>query len=109
MRVEGGEWRAEDGYLVRVKIAAEMIYVPLFVPLSVCAHRTIILFIPTDTHFYEYHTYNSQGKKFPGIRAHMKRCISDVYKDMDLTCTTFPSDDTVNPVSIIRHFFFSTY
>jgi len=41
------------------------------------------------------------GKKFPGIRAHMKRCISDVYKDMDLTCTTFPSDDTVNPKSYV--------
>jgi len=35
------------------------------------------------------------GKKFPGVRAHMQRCIGDVYKDMDLTCGTFPGDDEV--------------
>jgi len=41
------------------------------------------------------------GKKFPGIRDHMKKCIGDVYKDMDLTCDTFPTDDTVNPRSYV--------
>ena len=29
----------------------------------------------------------------------MKRNISDVYSDMDMTCDTFPSDDEVNPKS----------
>lgn len=38
-----------------------------------------------------------QGKKFPGIRAHMQKCIGDVYKGMDLTCDTFPSDTEVDP------------
>lgn len=41
------------------------------------------------------------GKKFPGIRSHMKRCIADVYKDTDITCKTYPSDDTVDPKSYI--------
>lgn len=37
------------------------------------------------------------GKKFPGIRTHMKRCIADVYADTDITCDTFPGDDQVDP------------
>mmetsp|Transcript_14333 Transcript_14333/g.21868 ORF Transcript_14333/g.21868 Transcript_14333/m.21868 type:complete len:423 (+) Transcript_14333:73-1341(+) len=37
------------------------------------------------------------GKKFPGIRRHMQNCIGDVYKDMDLTCETWPADDAVDP------------
>jgi len=37
------------------------------------------------------------GKKFPGIRNHMQKNIGDVYKKMDLTCDTFPADDTVDP------------
>lgn len=37
------------------------------------------------------------GKKFPGIRAHMQRNIGDVYSGMDLTCETFPSDTEVDP------------
>jgi len=37
------------------------------------------------------------GKKFPGIRRHMQSCIGDVYNDMDLTCETWPADDTVDP------------
>lgn len=41
------------------------------------------------------------GKKFPGIRAHMKRCIAEVYNDMDLTCNTFPGDDKVNSKAYI--------
>ncbi len=31
----------------------------------------------------------------------MKRCIEEVYNDMDLTCETFPKDDEVNPKSYI--------
>lgn len=42
-----------------------------------------------------------KGKKFPGIRNHMKRNIEEVYNDMDLTCETFPGDDEVNPKSYI--------
>jgi len=41
------------------------------------------------------------GKKFPGIRTHMKRNISDVYAEMDLTCTTYPSDTSIDPKSYI--------
>jgi D-galacturonate reductase len=41
------------------------------------------------------------GKKFPGIREHMKRNIEQVYNDMDLTCKTFPGDDQVNPKSYV--------
>ena len=37
------------------------------------------------------------GTKFPGIRRHMQTCIGNVYKGMDLTCETFPSDDQVDP------------
>ena len=37
------------------------------------------------------------GKKFPGIRQHMEKNIGQVYKDMDLTCETFPADDQVDP------------
>lgn len=33
------------------------------------------------------------GNNFPGIRSHMQRRIGDVYKNMDLTCDTFPPDD----------------
>lgn len=42
-----------------------------------------------------------QGKKFPGIRSHMKRCIADVYNGMDLTCETFPADTEVNPLAYV--------
>lgn len=42
------------------------------------------------------------GKKFPGIRNHMERNISDVYSGMDLTCDTFPGDDEVNPTSYVN-------
>ena len=41
------------------------------------------------------------GKKFPGIRAHMQRCIGDVYSGMDLTCETFPSDVEVDPKAYV--------
>jgi len=41
------------------------------------------------------------GKKFPGIRAHMQRCIGDVYSGMDLTCETFPSDYEVDPKAYV--------
>lgn len=41
------------------------------------------------------------GRKFPGIRAHMEKCIGDVYKDMDLTCETFPDDKTVDPQAFV--------
>jgi D-galacturonate reductase len=39
------------------------------------------------------------GRKFPGIRTHMQKMIGTpaAYKDMDLTCDTWPSDDSVDP------------
>jgi D-galacturonate reductase len=43
-----------------------------------------------------------QGKKFPGIREHMIKNIGEVYKDMDLTCDTFPEDGTVDAKSYIQ-------
>lgn len=39
------------------------------------------------------------GKKFPGIRKHMAKQIKDKYKDMDISCDTYPSDTEVNPES----------
>lgn len=39
------------------------------------------------------------GKKFPGIRKHMEKQIKNKYKDMDITCDTYPSDTEVNPES----------
>jgi len=39
------------------------------------------------------------GKKFPGIRKHMEKQIKDAYKDMDISCDTYPSDNEVNPES----------
>jgi D-galacturonate reductase len=41
------------------------------------------------------------GKKFPGIRAHMQKQIADVYAGMDLTCETFPSDTVVDPEAYV--------
>jgi len=41
------------------------------------------------------------GRKFPGIRAHMQRCIGDVYAGLDLTCETFPADDAVDPTAYL--------
>ena len=32
----------------------------------------------------------------------MKRCIEEVYNDMDLTCETFPSDTEVDPAAYIK-------
>lgn len=32
----------------------------------------------------------------------MKRNIEEVYKDMDITCDTFPSDEEVNPTSYLK-------
>lgn len=41
------------------------------------------------------------GKKFPGIRTHMQKQIGDNYKDMDLTCETFPKDDECDPKAYV--------
>lgn len=37
------------------------------------------------------------GKKFPGIRAHMARAIAGQYKGLDMAMETFPADDVVDP------------
>ena len=42
------------------------------------------------------------GKKFPAIRKHMQKNIGDVYKDMDLTCETFPGDNEVDPEAYLK-------
>uniref|UniRef100_A0A7S1XWL6 Gfo/Idh/MocA-like oxidoreductase N-terminal domain-containing protein n=1 Tax=Phaeomonas parva TaxID=124430 RepID=A0A7S1XWL6_9STRA len=34
----------------------------------------------------------TNGAKFPGIRAHMQRCIGDVYDGLSLECETWPAD-----------------
>ena len=41
------------------------------------------------------------GSKFPKIREHMKRCISNHYSDIDISVETYPADDVVNPHSYI--------
>jgi D-galacturonate reductase len=41
------------------------------------------------------------GKKFPGIRAHMRRCIEGPYTDISTECDTFPADDTVDPAAYL--------
>ena len=46
-------------------------------------------------------TRYTQGTKFPGIRNHMQKNIGDVYKNMDLTCDTYPSDTTINPTAYL--------
>ncbi len=32
------------------------------------------------------------GTKFPGIRAHLQRAIGETYRDLDVSCRTFPED-----------------
>ena len=41
------------------------------------------------------------GKKFPGIRAHMKRCIQDVYQGLDTAVETWPADDVADPTAYL--------
>jgi D-galacturonate reductase len=41
------------------------------------------------------------GKKFPGIRSHMKNAIGNVYSGLDLTVDTYPDDNICNPYSYI--------
>ncbi len=36
------------------------------------------------------------GTKFPDIRRHLQTHIGDVYREMDLSCDTFPADDVEN-------------
>ena len=37
------------------------------------------------------------GKKFPGIRAHMERAIAGQYQGLDMAMETFPPDQEVDP------------
>lgn len=37
------------------------------------------------------------GKKFPGIRAHMAKAIAGQYRGLDMEMQTFPSDAEVDP------------
>ena len=37
------------------------------------------------------------GTKFPGIRNHLQRAIGDVYDGLDLTLSTYPPDNAVDP------------
>ena len=37
------------------------------------------------------------GKKFPGIRAHMERAIAGQYQGLDMAMETFPADQEVDP------------
>ncbi|GMI29545.1 hypothetical protein TrCOL_g1087 [Triparma columacea] len=41
------------------------------------------------------------GKKFPQIRDHMKNMIEKPY-GLNITCDTFPSDDTVDPLAYVQ-------
>lgn len=47
------------------------------------------------------------GSKFPGIRGHLQRAIGDVYEGLDLSLSTFPADDAVDPqayLAALEHF-----
>nr|QIV65615.1 D-galacturonic acid reductase [Aspergillus niger] len=37
------------------------------------------------------------GSKFPGIRAHLQKNISEVYNGLDVSFTSFPADNTSDP------------
>lgn len=37
------------------------------------------------------------GKKFPQIRTHLQKNISETYNNLDVSFTSFPSDDTTDP------------
>jgi D-galacturonate reductase len=37
------------------------------------------------------------GKKFPGIRAHIQRAIGNVYSGLDQSFTSYPDDNTADP------------
>lgn len=44
----------------------------------------------------------TNGKKFPGIRAHMKKAIADVYQGIDTRVECFPADDeAIDPKSYV--------
>lgn len=43
----------------------------------------------------------TNGKKFPGIRAHMDKAIGQTYKGLDMTMDTFPIDGAVDPQAYI--------
>ena len=44
----------------------------------------------------------TNGKKMPQIHQHMENNIGKVYKDMDLTCSTFPADGTVDREAYLK-------
>lgn len=74
-------------------------FVKAVAPFLVCAngipHSFTLHFLPIA--IFPVGMITKKGKKFPGIRAHMQKCIGDVYAEMDLTCDTFPADTEVNP------------
>ncbi|GES58574.1 NAD binding Rossmann fold oxidoreductase [Aspergillus terreus] len=37
------------------------------------------------------------GRKFPGIRAHLQKNISEVYNNLDTSFTSYPADDQTDP------------
>ena len=43
----------------------------------------------------------TNGGKFPGIKAHMKRKIADVYEGIDTSCDCFPQGNTIDPESYL--------
>jgi D-galacturonate reductase len=44
----------------------------------------------------------TNGTKFPGIRAHLEANISKVYNGLDVSCATYPSDDTKRQVDAYK-------
>ncbi|KAF7586933.1 hypothetical protein BBP40_008007 [Aspergillus hancockii] len=37
------------------------------------------------------------GRKFPGIRSHLQKNISEAYNNLDVTFTSYPADDATDP------------
>jgi len=44
----------------------------------------------------------TNGKKFPGIRAHMDRAIRQTYSGLDMTMDTFPADNVADPTAYLE-------
>jgi len=44
----------------------------------------------------------TNGKKFPAIREHLKKNISDVYAGLDVSCETYPKDDVARQTDAFK-------
>ncbi len=45
---------------------------------------------------------STNGTKFPGIREHLDNAVAKVYRDMDVSFVSYPSDDVPRDVDAYR-------